>query len=84
MKARRKRAQKTRTRLKRRSAMEIVCYPGPVTQLILVEAARRSNRSLASFVILSALREAARLKGVHLDQILPPEELEQYVRAKRQ
>jgi hypothetical protein len=84
MKARRKSAPKKQTKVKGRSAMQIVCYPGPVTQLILVEAAYRSKRSLASFVILSALREAARLKGVHLDQILPPEELEQYLRAKRQ
>jgi hypothetical protein len=84
MEDRRTRAQKTRTKGKRGSGMQIVCYPGPVAQIALVEAARRSNRSLASFVILSALREAARLKGLRLNQILPPEELEQYLRAKRQ
>lgn len=82
MKARQKRTQKTRTKGPRGSGMQIVCYPGPVAQLALVEAARRSNRSLGNFVIFSALREAARLEGVTLDQILPPEELEEYLRTR--
>lgn len=82
MKAPGKRAQATGTKLKRGAAVQIVCYPRPVTKLILVEAARKSNRSLSSFIILSALEEAARIKGVHVDQIVPPEELKQYLRVK--
>jgi len=83
MKARTKRAQKTGAKVKRGAGERIVCYPRPVTALILLEAARRSNRALSSFMILSALEQAARLKGVHLDQIVPPEELERYLRVKR-
>ena len=33
-------------------------------------------------MILSALEQAARLKGVYLEQIVPPDELEQYLRIK--
>src|ERR1035437_8958617 len=73
MKAPGKRAQATGTKLKRGAAVQIVCYAGPVAKLLLVEAARRSNRSLSSFLVLSGLGEAARLKGVRLDQIAPGE-----------
>jgi uncharacterized protein (DUF1778 family) len=81
MKGRTKRAQKKRTKVKHRATVQIVCYTRPVAKLLLVEAARRSNRSLSSFLVLSGLGEAAKLKGVHLDEMVPGE-LERYQQLK--
>ena len=75
MKARIKRAQKNRTKVNRKGAVKIVCYAGAVSKLLLIEAARRSGHSLSSFLVLAGLGEAARIKGVSLDEIAP-EELE--------
>jgi hypothetical protein len=83
MKAPGKKAQTSRRKLKRGAAVQVVCYPRPITKAILVQASRMANRSLSSFMTLSALREAARIKGCHVDQLVPPDELEQYLRVKR-
>jgi hypothetical protein len=82
MKARTKRTQKRRRKLKHRAAVRLVCYPKPVTKIMLVHAAQMANRSLSSFMMLASLKEAAAIKGCSVEDLVPPGELEQYVRVK--
>jgi hypothetical protein len=81
MKAPGKKAQKGGTKLKRGV---VVCYPRPITKAMLVHASQMANRSLSSFVILAALKEAAAMKGVSIEDLIPPRELDQYIRVKSQ
>jgi hypothetical protein len=37
-----------------------------------------ANRSLSSFIILASLKEAAVIKGVHPEDLIPLKEYEQY------
>lgn len=83
MKALTKRTQIKRPTEKRRATVRIVCYARLVAKLLLVEAARRSDLSLSSFLVLAGLGEAARLKGLHLDEIATGD-LERYLRVKGQ
>ena len=71
-----KRARKIETRLRRRTAVKVFCYP--VTRLILLQAARMSNRSLEAFVVWASLKEAASVKGVQVEDLIPPDEYQQY------
>ena len=73
-----KRAQTRGTKLKRRAAVRLVCYPKTVTRIMLVHASQRVNRSLSSFMILASLKEAAANKGVSVEELIPPDEYEQY------
>jgi uncharacterized protein (DUF1778 family) len=78
MKARTKDPQKRRRKLKHQAAVRLVCYPKPVTKIMLVHAAEMAGRTLSSFVILASLKEAAAIKGVHVQDLIPPEEYRQY------
>jgi hypothetical protein len=82
MKAPGRRAQPGGKKLKGGAAIKVVCYPRPVTKAMLVHASGMANRSLSSFLILASLKEAAVMKGCHVDELIPPEELEQYLRAR--
>jgi hypothetical protein len=67
------------TPLKRGAAVQIMTYPRPATKAVLVKAAREQNRSLSSFLILAGLEKAANLKECTLKDLIPKEELRQYV-----
>jgi hypothetical protein len=41
-----------------------------------------ANRSLSSFLILASLKEAAAIKGVSVEDLIPAGELEQYARVR--
>jgi hypothetical protein len=60
----------------------VVCYPRSITNAMLVHASRMANRSLSSFMILASLKQAAAIKGVHVEDLVPQDELEQYLRVK--
>ena len=75
-----KSAPKRGTRLKRGAAVQLVCYAGPITKVMLVHASQIVNRSLSSFMILAALKEAAAIKGVQVEDLIPPDEYVQYRR----
>ena len=55
-------AGKRGKRLKRGAATQIMAYPRPKTKAVLVQAARDVNRPLSSFVLMSALTQAAALR----------------------
>jgi hypothetical protein len=78
MKAPGTRAKKRGTQLNRGLAVQVVCYPRPKTKAALVEASRKAKRSLSSFMILASLKEAAVIQGCQVDDLIPPDELEQY------
>lgn len=71
-------ARKKGAVLKRGAATQVMTYPRPTTKKVLVGAARDVNRPLSSFMILSSLAEAARLRGCQMADLVPPEELQQY------
>lgn len=73
------RAKKRGTRLKRGAAVQVVCYPRPKTKAALVEASRKANRSLSSFMVLASLKEAAAIQGREITDLVPSDELELYV-----
>jgi hypothetical protein len=73
------RARKVGTKLKRGAAVQVVCYPRPKTKAVLVEASRKAKRSLSSFMVLSSLKEAASIDGRDIAELIPAEELEQYL-----
>src|SRR5438309_2214629 len=72
------RARKTGTKLKRGSAVQIMCYPRPKTKAVLVEASSKANRPLSSFMVLASLREAAVIEGCKIEDLIPLDELQQY------
>ena len=82
MKAPGRRAQTGGKKLKRGAAIQVVCYPRPVTKAMLVDASHMANRSLSSFLILASLKEAAAIKGVSVEDLIPAGELEQYARVR--
>jgi hypothetical protein len=79
MKAPGRRAQTGGKKLKRGAAVQVVCYPRPITKAMLVHASRMADRSLSSFMILASLKEAASIKGCHVEDLIPPEEYQQYL-----
>lgn len=78
MKAPGRRAQTGGKKLKRGAAVQVVCYPRPITKAMLVHASRMANRSLSSFMILASLKEAAAIKGCSVEDLIPPDEYQQY------
>ena len=78
MKAPGPRARKTGKKLKRGAAVQVVCYPRPKTKAALVEASRKTNRALSSFMILASLKEAAVIQRCGVEDLIPPDELQQY------
>ena len=84
MKAPGRRALPSGTKLKRGAAVQVVCYPRPITKAMLVHACHMANRSLSSFMILASLKEAAAIKGCRVEDLVPPGELEQYERVRLQ
>jgi hypothetical protein len=58
--------------------VQVVCYPRPKTKAVLVEASRKANRALSSFMILASLKEAAVIQGCELTDLIPLHELQQY------
>ena len=73
------RAKKRGTQLKRGLAVQVVCYPRPKTKAVLVEASRRSKRALSSFMVLASLKEAAAMRGCKISDLIPADELGQYL-----
>ena len=82
MRAPGRRAKKRGTKLKRGAAVQVVCYPRPITKAMLVHASHMANRSLSSFMILASLKEAAAIKGCSVEDLIPSDELEQYARVR--
>jgi hypothetical protein len=78
MKAPGTRARKRGTRPKRGAAVQVVCYPRPKTKAVLVEASRKANRALSSFMILASLKEAAVIQGCEVKDLIPVDEFQQY------
>ena len=78
MKASGTRAKKRGTKLKRGAAVQVVCYPRPKTKAALVEASRKANRALSSFMILASLKEAAVIQGCEVKDLIPLDEFQQY------
>ena len=72
------RAKKRGTRLKRGMATQVMTYPRLKTKRVLVEASRDAGLALSSFMLLSALKEAAALRGCEIADLIPPEELQRY------
>jgi uncharacterized protein (DUF1778 family) len=54
-------------------------YPRPQTKAVLVRAAREHHQALSSFLIRAGLEKAARLHGCEAEDLLPQDELEQYL-----
>jgi hypothetical protein len=73
------RAQKRGTRLKRGAAVQVMAYPRPKTKAVLVEASRKDGLSLSSFLIRNGLKRAAVQRGCKIEDLVPPDELRQYV-----
>jgi hypothetical protein len=76
MKAPKLKAQTSGKKLKPGAVVRVACYP--ITKAMLVHAAQMANRSLSSFMILASVKEAAAIKGCHVEDLIPPEEYEQY------
>jgi hypothetical protein len=82
MKAPGGRAKTGGKKLTRGAAVQVVCYPRPITKAMLVHASHMANRSLSSFMILASLKEAAAIKGCSVEDLIPSDELEQYARVR--
>ena len=67
------------TPLKRGRALQVMAYPRPETKAVLVRAAQQHDQALSSFLILAGLEKAASLKGCEVKDLVPPDELQQYV-----
>jgi hypothetical protein len=72
------RAKKTGTKLARGAAVQVMCYPRPRTKAVLVEASRRANTSLSSFVVMAALKQVAALEQCQIEDLIPSDELQPY------
>jgi hypothetical protein len=79
MKAPGVRAKKRGTKLKRGAAVQVMCYPRPKTKAALVEASRKNKRALSSFMVRASLKEAAAIQGCKITDLIPSDELEQYL-----
>jgi len=75
-------ARETGTKLKRGKALQVMVYPRAKTKKALVNASREVSLPLSSFMILSALKVAAELRGCEISGLIPPDELQRY-RASR-
>jgi len=82
MKAPGVRAKKKGTRLGRGAAVQVVCYPRPKTKAALVEASRKVQQALSSFMIRASLEKAAMLQRCEITDLIPQAELRQYLREK--
>jgi len=51
----------------------------PETKAALVKAARKNGQTVSSFLILAGLEKAARLQGCEIKDLVPQDELRQYV-----
>jgi hypothetical protein len=72
-------AKKSGTKLKRGRALQVMTYPRSKTKAVLVEAARRANVSLSSYMVLASLKEAAHDQEREISDLgLPPDELRHY------
>jgi hypothetical protein len=67
------------TRLKRGQALQVMCYPRPATKAVIVEASRDAQLSLSSFMIRAALKDDAASRGCEIRDMIPEDELRQYV-----
>jgi hypothetical protein len=75
-----RRAKEDGTPLKRGLAVQVMVYPRPeATKVVLVRAARKHHQALSSFLIRAGLEKAARLQGCEAEDLLPQDELEQYL-----
>lgn len=79
MKAPGVRAKTIGTKLKRGAAVQIVCYPRPVTKAALVKASWKARQPLSSFMILASLEKAAILSKRKVTQLVPQAELRRYL-----
>jgi hypothetical protein len=59
-------AKKKGRRVKRGKCLQVVTYPRKRSKALLVQAARDHGRPLSSFMILSALMMAAKLRGCEI------------------
>jgi hypothetical protein len=82
MKAPGVRAKKGGTKMERGVAMQLMVYPRQKTKGVLVETSRDVSRSVSSFLILAALKEAAALRGCAVQDLIPADELEQYQKSR--
>jgi hypothetical protein len=74
-----RRAKEYGTRLKRGLAVQVMVYPRPGAKAVLVRAAREHHQALSSFLIRAGLEKAAKLQGCESEDLLPQDELEQYL-----
>jgi hypothetical protein len=74
-----RRAKENGTRLKRGLAVQVMVYPRPGAKAVLVRAAREHHQALSSFLVRAGLEKAARLQGCEAEDLLPQDELEQYL-----
>lgn len=84
MKAPKPKARTTGKKQKPGAVVRVACYTRAVTKIMLVHASQMANRSLSSFMILASLKEAAAIKGVSIEDLIPSDELEQYARVRLQ
>ena len=61
------------------AAMKVMVYPRPKIKAILVEASRKVGLSLSSFIIRSALKRTAAMMKCDVTDLIPADELAQYV-----
>jgi hypothetical protein len=73
------RAKEGGTKLKRGAAVQVMTYPRPETKAVLVKAARENGQTVSSFMILAGLEKAARLQGCEIMNLVPQDELRQYL-----
>lgn|GEM_PF-3317350 len=83
MKAPGHRALKKGTRLERGKATQIVTYPRPRAKAALVEASRKLNVSLSGFLVGVGLAIAAKVDGCSISDLVPEDELRQYMRGRK-
>jgi hypothetical protein len=73
-------AKKTGKRLKRGLALQVMIYPRAAAKAVIVEGSRRAKKSLSSFCIMSALKEATSLLGRPINDLgISEKELRNYV-----
>jgi hypothetical protein len=71
-------AKKVGKKLKNGRALQIMCYPRLRTKGVLVQASRDAGLALSSFILLSAIEKAAKLRGCGISDLIPPDELQRY------
>jgi hypothetical protein len=71
-------AKKVGKPLDRGAALQIMTYPRPRSKSVIVEGARLVGLSVSSFMVTTALREAAVQIGRPLRDLVPEDEIKQY------